>query len=194
MTFLQNTAELPNIRTTTNLARHLKAIFSVQVLTHNKEDKTHSGRMETKQKTFGCSQCDYKSTTAGNLKAHERTHTGDKPFSCSQCEYKCSTSGHLKKHERTHTGEKPFSCSQCDYKCSDSSALKSHERIHTGEKPFSCSQCDYKCLTSSDLKKHQRIHTGDKYRWAVNRTVVNFDWNAVRAVNWMTEKWLKKNW
>ena len=30
------------------------------------------------------------------------------------------------------------------------------------------------------------------YRWAVNRTVVNFDWNMVRAVNWMTEKWLQK--
>ena len=32
------------------------------------------------------------------------------------------------------------------------------------------------------------------YRWAVDRTVVNFDRNAVRAVNWMTEKWLKNDW
>ena len=31
-----------------------------------------------------------------------------------------------------------------------------------------------------------------EYRWAVNRTVVNFDRNAVRAVKWMTEKWLVK--
>ena len=30
------------------------------------------------------------------------------------------------------------------------------------------------------------------YRWAVNRTMVNFDWNVVGAVNWMTEKWVVK--
>ena len=28
-------------------------------------------------------------------------------------------------------------------------------------------------------------------RWAVNRTLVNFDWNAARAVDGTTEKWLK---
>ena len=32
------------------------------------------------------------------------------------------------------------------------------------------------------------------YRWVVNRTGVNFDWNVVIAVNWMTEKWLKNDW
>ena len=94
--------------------RHLKAIFSVQVLTHNEEDKTHSGRMETKQKTYSCSQCGYKSTRSGNLKTHQQIHTGDKPFSCSKCDYKCAQLGNLKNHERTHNGDKPFSCSLCD--------------------------------------------------------------------------------
>ena len=43
--------------------------------------------------------------------------------------------------------------------------------------------------------KHRWFEIWYDYRWAVNRTVVNFDWNTVRAVNWMmTEKWLKFDW
>ena len=46
----------------------------------------------------------------------------------------------------------------------------------------------------SQGKFTEMFFTYHTYRWAANQTVVNFDWNAVRAVNWMTEKWLKNNW
>ena len=130
-----------NIWTTTNLARHLKAsIFSVQDLTHNEEDETHSGRMET----FSCSQCVSKSTRPGNLKTHQRIHAGEKPFSCTQCDYNCTTSGSLETHKSIHTGKRPFSCSLCDKSFTQIVHLKTHERIHSGDKPFSVASLSHK--------------------------------------------------
>ena len=82
------------------------------------------------------------SAFAHNLEINKSAHALQKPLSCSQCDYKCSTSGDLKRHEKNHTGDKPFSCCQCDYKCSTASTLKRQEKIHTGDKPFSCSKCD----------------------------------------------------
>ena len=75
-------------------------------------------------------------------------NTGEKPFKCSVCEYSCSHSGHLKTHMMMHTGEKPFNCSVCEYSYSNSGHLKTHMMMHTGEKPFKCSVCEYSFFRS----------------------------------------------
>ena len=114
------------------------------------------------EKPYSCTQCDYSCSQSDNLKKHMRVHTGEKPYTCSQCDYSCSRSDHLKKHMRVHTGEKPYKCTQCDYSCSQSDHLKNHMRVHTGEKPYTCSQCDYSCSQSHHLKRHMTEHNGEK--------------------------------
>lgn len=47
---------------------------------------------------FKCDQCDYASTTKGNLRSHMFTHTSDFPFPCPYCPYKGKRHTYLKKH------------------------------------------------------------------------------------------------
>ncbi len=59
--------------------------------------------MHIGKKSNKCSQCDYASSLAGNMKTHLKRHSsGEKPFKCSQCDYASSQTGHLKRHFKTH--------------------------------------------------------------------------------------------
>ena len=50
---------------------------------------------------------------AAHLKLHILVYSGEKPFGCIQCNFSCTTAGNLRTHMLTHSGKKPFSCTQC---------------------------------------------------------------------------------
>jgi len=62
---------------------------------------------------------------------------------CSQCEYASSVASNLRKHLKMHSGEKSNRCNQCDFASSYARSLKTHLKIHSGEKLNKCDQCDY---------------------------------------------------
>ena len=53
-----------------------------------------------------CSQCDYASSQAGNLRQHLKTHSGEKSNKCNQCDYATSQAGHLRSPLKRHSGKK----------------------------------------------------------------------------------------
>ena len=100
------------------------------------------------QKPHNCTQCDYASSRAHDLRDHIKTHSWQKPKLCKRCEYSTIPSSSLTKLVLTHSGEEPHHCKECGSSFSQAQHLKTHLRIHTREKPFKCPQCSY----SSDLK------------------------------------------
>ena len=72
-----------------------------------------------KVKSNKCSQCDYASSYAHDLRTHLKTHSGEKPYKCNQCDYASSQAGNLKRHLKMHSGEKPNKCNQCYFESSE---------------------------------------------------------------------------
>ena len=68
------------------------------------DDNTKSPVKETKRSNK-CSQCNFASARAGNLRQHLKTHSGDKSNKCNQCDYASSRAGDLRIHLRTHNGD-----------------------------------------------------------------------------------------
>ena len=52
-----------------------------------------------------CSQCDFASSYASNLRDHLKGHSGEKSNKCNQCDYASSHSSHLRTHFKTHSRE-----------------------------------------------------------------------------------------
>ena len=113
-----------------------------------------------RKKSNKCSQCNYASFQAGNLRRHLKTHSGEKSNKCNQCDYASSQASALKTHLKRHSGEKSNKCDQCDYACADPSSLRTHLRMHSGEKSNRCDQCDYASYQAGNLRTHLKTHSG----------------------------------
>ena len=125
------------------------------------------------EKIHKCSQCNYASNRADNLKMHLKRHSGEKPNKCNQCNYASFEASNLKKHATRHSGEKSdllsidlktqsrkkiHKCNHCDYVSSWSSNLEKHLKRHIGENKKS-NEIDQLNFTSSDnLMAHVIIH------------------------------------
>ena len=146
------------------------------------ELKTHD-----REKSNKCSQCEYASSRATNLRAHLKTHSREKANKCKQCDYASYSAQNLKRHTlrhsgekfnkfefasaradvlrthlKTHSGEKPNKCDQCDYASSQASNLRTHLKIHSGENSNKCNQCDYASSRTGNLRTHLKTHSGEK--------------------------------
>ncbi|XP_078581361.1 uncharacterized protein LOC144864848 [Branchiostoma floridae x Branchiostoma japonicum] len=128
----------------------------------NKDNMVIHVVKRTREKTYMCGECGYRTAYKSHLSQHMRTHTGEKPYTCDQCDYssarKSSLDNHLTVH---HTGEKPYRCVECGYGTNQKARLTEHMRTHSGEKPHKCHHCDYSAAKKSTLDKHLRKHTGE---------------------------------
>lgn len=133
---------------------------------------------ETDEKTNTRFRCNFEGcpktySSAGNLKAHTKSHTGDYMFKCIEdgCGKAFLNSHSLKIHVRVHTKDRPYGCDvqDCSKTFTTLYRLKAHQRVHNGT-TFNCQEsgCVKFFTTLSDLRKHQRVHSGEKpYRCEV---------------------------
>ena len=92
---------------------HLMSVGDIQSMKVNYSENIASGKelscaytpkvktsstTNTDEKSYGCTQCEFRSTTQSNLNRHMLTHSGEKPFSCAVCGYRCKQKGTLSVH------------------------------------------------------------------------------------------------
>ena len=90
-------------------------------------------RLHTKNKDYGCEQCEFKSACKLNLARHVQTHVVDaidrwvlKVYRCG-CGYESNRSDLVKRHS---AGHKTFPCKICNFKCSRMDSLTRHVKSH----------------------------------------------------------------
>ena len=81
-----------------------------------------------------CSQCEYASSVASNLRKHLKMHSGEKSNICNECDFASSRADHLRQHLKIHSGEKSNRCNQCDFASSSAHVLRDHLKTLSGEK------------------------------------------------------------
>ena len=64
---------------------------------------------------------------------HSKIQTGEKPYKCSQCDFTSSDRRNLRTHLKIHSGEMSNKCNLCHYAIYTASNLKMHLEIHNGE-------------------------------------------------------------
>ena len=106
-----------------------------------------------------CSQCDFASDQAGDLRTHLKIHSGENANKCNQCNFSSIWVSALTRHLKAHRRKKPNKCNQCEF---SSGNLRAHLKTHSGEKSNKCNQCDYACSDPSSLHAHLKTHSGEK--------------------------------
>lgn len=111
--------------------------------------------------SFACQLCDYKATTSGNLKIHQRVHETGHEVVCPICgkmlKHKASLSAHVK---LTHdTGIPKLPCERCGqtFKCR-TSLMKHILRAHEDSDEWTCKKCHKKTGGKHEFRAHMRIH------------------------------------
>ena len=141
---------------------------------------THEGVL----KSFGCSQCQYRSKYKSNVTRHIKEQHGERPsFECTLCGTRMHRQSALDEHMVAHTNpnyiprqknkrqktkhseEKTTSvqCTICGKHYADKWNLKTHVQrihVHRSSKTFPCTKCTYIATNSRALQVHDMTHTG----------------------------------
>ncbi len=146
--------------------------FCGRVLISNKGLTGHIMAIHTKEKPFGCGQCERRFISQSFLNYHLRNAhlpSGDgdnvKPImECKVCGKKYKSLQGLLFHEKGHLGGvRQFECDLCDKKCTSKSLLSSHvKHVHNNARPHQCKFCGKGFKTKFGLGEHERRHTGEK--------------------------------
>lgn len=126
----------------------------------------HNARVHSDKEPKKCTNCDYKTHFASELKVHfKRTHTEDTKKTCQYCG---DIFKDLKSHlHRTGCGgqiieRKKVPCDRCSKEFNTKINADKHKKdIHGGVKDKKCRQCSYATYNSFNLKLHiSKMHLG----------------------------------
>ena len=80
---------------------------------------------------FPCNQCDYISTTNGNLTKHRKALHDRVKYPCDKCDKQYQTISDVNRHKKAiHEGIK-YTCPECDHQFGQRSHLKEHRMVHS---------------------------------------------------------------
>ena len=129
-----------------------------------KEKKKNS---EDTSKTYKCTQCDYRTTSANTLKQHAfRFKHPQLNHTCPVCIQRFKYKGELEAHTAAlhpeAVTEASYFCPQCDYQTSVQRYLTKHLGRHLPQK-YECSHCLKKFAQQCQLNTHVK-YTHQKFR------------------------------
>ncbi|GBP38776.1 Zinc finger protein 407 [Eumeta japonica] len=114
--------------------------------------------------------CGYLASTRAQLVRHQYSHGETvKRHACPVCPFRTSHAGHLRRHARTHRGDKPYACPHCTFTCASLENLRKHVLRggrHPGAFLYWCNECKvnpFYCNTAGELRKHLTSIHSDKY-------------------------------
>ena len=109
-------------------------------------------------KTYECTTCSKKLSTAKTLRQHEKIHTGDRKLACGfNCSKRFKDRSELNAHMEIHKDER-HKCSYCEKSFSKKVVLDAHIKSHLGVKEFQCTECEKSFLRNWMLNRHLKSH------------------------------------
>ena len=118
--------------------------------------------VESRKRTFKCSECDVVKKTIKELNAHhEESHN---PQICGVCGKLFKLASSLARHMYEHNKPK-FNCDQCDFMCQFGSELTTHKIVHRKNPSHQCMKvnCGKWFMRKWDLKLHLQKHDGVRH-------------------------------
>ena len=114
-------------------------------------------KVETKKRSFKCSECDVVKKTIKELNIHhEECH---KPQICAVCGKLFKLASSLARHMYEHNKPK-YKCDQCDHMCQFESKLNTHKIVHRKNPSHQCmkANCGKWFMRKWDLTLHLQKH------------------------------------
>ena len=130
------------------------------ILTLNKQMETHRRIKHIDIIKFACTNCDYNSSTKGNLEEHVKTHQKEMD-ACEECDFVPQNEDQMKQHKDIHHKSVPYiNCGKCKFNTDARTSLEDHmESIHPEpSKSITCGICSKKLSPQEDLDVHVYTH------------------------------------
>jgi KRAB domain-containing zinc finger protein len=103
-----------------------------------------------------CTFCDYSTTSLSHFPNHVARHTREKTYKCDECDFKSHFKESIRKHKNRHRGDDAkYLCDECDYKTQDSCNFKTHKTVVHGSLILKCADCDYNTKSKRSLRQHK---------------------------------------
>ena len=126
--------------------------------------------VQTGQKDYHCSFCDYSTSYKSALTIHIRHHLNERPFKCQEpnCGASFTDPSNLKRQQFVRNkNDKKFLCTLCTFKTHLKGHLSRHmKNIYSNLRPFKCphENCEHSAKRKGDLNRHLKIHSEEKIK------------------------------